>query len=224
MLGIRSLSFATRSASRPFYTASRLHLFKKTEELRKPEIKPGKVDSNTNSINTANANIIEPSTPQSSPILKRIPKFMHKYFANAATAPFSHITAFIILHEFSAIAPLLGIWYIIYKYNLNIPMDVPSWAIDKGTAFIDKSLANFDFAQFSINDKVRFVMAGGYSYVIVKFLFPLRVIFSFSFMPSFAKYFVLPFTSRFSRLFSKKKKNPIQVDNVKVKKIDKPRL
>lgn len=165
------------------------------------------------------------------PILKRMPRFMLPYTKNFIHAPVSHVTAFLVLHELSAVVPLVGIWYMFHKYQWAIPLDLPSWAIDKGTHIIDKSMAQFDFQNFSFQEKANFIMEGAYAYVIVKGLFPVRIIFSVLFMPFFAKYFVIPFTRMFS--FRKKKqvnsKGP-EVEQAKKatentqKKVTKPRL
>ncbi|CUM47898.1 unnamed protein product [Debaryomyces tyrocola] len=163
------------------------------------------------------------------PILKRMPKFMLPYTKNFIHAPVSHVTAFLILHELSAIVPLVGIWYVFHKYQWSIPLDLPSWAIDKGTHIIDKSMAQFDFRNFSFQEKANFIMEGAYAYVIVKGLFPVRIIFSVLLMPSFAKYFVIPFTRMFS--FRKRKQPKVpevepkkEGSEITQKKVTKPRL
>lgn len=160
----------------------------------------------------------------SHPILKRVPKFARKYCVRFIDAPFSHVTAFIVLHELTAIVPLIGIWWVLHKYQVHVPLDLPTWAVDKGTAIIDKLLESFDFTKFTLNDKFRLIMEGGYAYVIVKFLLPLRLVVSLGLMPWFARVFVLPITGLFKR---KKKPAKGAVDapaDVKIKKVTKPRL
>ncbi|KSA01641.1 uncharacterized protein AC631_02581 [Debaryomyces fabryi] len=168
-------------------------------------------------------------TVETHPILKRMPRFMLPYTKNFIHAPVSHVTAFLILHEISAIVPLVGIWYVFHKYQWSIPLDLPSWAIDKGTHIIDKSMAQFDFRNFSLQEKANFIMEGAYAYVIVKGLFPVRIIFSVLFMPYFAKYFVIPFTRMFSFRKKKQPKKPEIESNkegneITQKKVTKPRL
>ncbi|CCE83438.1 Piso0_004013 [Millerozyma farinosa CBS 7064] len=166
---------------------------------------------------------------QTHPILKRVPKFLRSYTRNFINAPVSHVTAFVILHELSAVVPLVGIWYIIHNYNFGIPLDLPSWAIEKGTKIIDSSLKSFDFSTFTLEDKAKFILEGAYSYAIVKSLFPLRIGFSLFFMPTFAKYFVVPFTRIFR--FRKHRKVPeakpgigSSTEKEEIKKLKKPRL
>lgn len=39
----------------------------------------------------------------------RLPRFLQRFVTPLRNAPFSHITAFIILHEITAIVPLIGL-------------------------------------------------------------------------------------------------------------------
>lgn len=209
----------TRLFTRGFAQSRSGYLFKK----RGNSVQTGKV--------TPVATSDVPSAPPNK-ILQRIPKFLQPYTKQFVNAPFSHVTAFLILHELTAIVPLVGIWYILHKYHITVPLDLPSWAIDKGTKIIDTSLKNFDFTDFTFNDKFNFVMEGAYAYVMVKFLLPVRLMFSLSCMPWFARVAVLPVTG----LFKKKKPSAkldvdveqitlqINPERVKLKKVDKPRL
>lgn len=163
------------------------------------------------------------------PILSKVPKFLRPYTTQFIHAPVSHVTAFLILHELTAIVPLVGIWYTLHQYHdlfMTASMDLPAWAIEKGTVLIDKAMKDWDFGDYSFNDKAKFIMEGAYAYVIVKALFPLRITFSLLGMPLFAKWFVLPFTKMFSR--KKPKQQPASTDvpaNTHTpKKVDKPRL
>ncbi|KAF2279893.1 uncharacterized protein EI97DRAFT_104871 [Westerdykella ornata] len=51
------------------------------------------------------------SSPQSriSRLNARLPRFLHKYTSALSSAPLTHITAFLLLHEITAIVPLLGL-------------------------------------------------------------------------------------------------------------------
>lgn len=152
-------------------------------------------------------------------ILAKFPRFLRPYAMRFATAPFLHVTAFLILHEISAIVPLIGIWYLIHHYGWNPPLDLPLWAIERGLKILDSSMTQFNYESYNIHDKVQFIMEGAYAFVIVKFMLPLRLMFSILFMPWFAKWFILPF----SRIF--RKKNPPVVPSAPVTKaIHKPRL
>lgn len=154
------------------------------------------------------------------PILKRVPKFLRPYTTSFINAPFSHVVSFVVLHEITAIVPLVGIWWYLHKYQVHLPIDLPSWAIDKGTKVIDSSLKKFDFTSFTLNDKFTFVTEGAYAFVIVKLLLPFRVAFSLVFMPVFARWFVIPFT----KMFKREKKVEVEVKPVTVKEVKQPRL
>lgn len=162
-------------------------------------------------------------------ILKRIPKFLRPYTTQFIYAPVSHVTAFVILHELTAIVPLVGIWYALHEYHdvlMATTLDLPTWALEKGTQVMDKVLKDWDFGSYSLHDKMKFISEGAYAYVIVKALFPVRLAVSILGMPFFAKWFVLPFT----RLFSRAKKNPnpevpqSPLEKHSAKKVEQPRL
>ncbi|KAG7192313.1 uncharacterized protein KQ657_002032 [Scheffersomyces spartinae] len=167
--------------------------------------------------------------PPPNAILKRVPKFMHQYVTQFANAPFSHVTAFVILHELTAIVPLVGIWYGLHNYvdhsSAIFAADLPSFAMDKASALVDKCLDLAGIAQISLQEKTRLVMEGAYSYAIVKALFPVRVMISLWGMPYFARWFVLPFTKMFSKRKPKTSENETnQLKKVESKRITKPRL
>ncbi|QFZ29822.1 putative MIOREX complex component [Clavispora lusitaniae] len=188
-----------------------------TEPLPKPEIKP------VAPITPKQSDAALEETYRKHPILKRVPRFLRPYTTQFIGAPVSHVTAFLILHEFTAIVPLVGLWYVFHQHHdlfMSASMDLPAWAIEKGTKVIDSAMANWDYGNYSLNDKVKFIMEGAYAYVIVKALFPIRLVFSLVGMPWFAKWFVLPFTKMFSRKAKPKSSTPVQT----VKKVEKPML
>lgn len=165
----------------------------------------------------------QPAASSAHPILKRVPRFLRPYTTQFIGAPVSHVTAFIILHELTAIVPLVGFWYVLHRYHdlfMSASLDLPAWAIEKGTKVIDKAMADWNFDDYSLNDKMRFIMEGAYAYVIVKALFPVRLAASLLGMPWFARWFVLPFTKMFSRKPPAAPAIPPQT----VKKVSKPRL
>lgn len=160
-------------------------------------------------------------------ILKRVPKFLRPYTTQFIYAPVSHVTAFLILHELTAIVPLIGVWYTLHQYHdvlMSSTLDLPTWALEKGTKVIDEVLKEWDFANYSLSDKMKFISEGAYAYVIVKAMFPLRLAVSLLGMPFFAKWFVLPFT----RLFGKKQATKKVPENPSkphvVKQVSKPRI
>lgn len=157
------------------------------------------------------------------PILKRVPRVLRPYTTRFIGAPLSHVTAFLVLHELTAIVPLVGLWYVFHQHHdvfMAGTMDLPAWAMEKGTKVIDKAMADWDFGNYSVNDKLKFIMEGAYAYVVVKALFPVRLAVSLLGMPWFARWFVVPFT----RLFSRKTPAKAATPEHTVKKVTKPRL
>uniref|UniRef100_A0A0L0P7I6 Uncharacterized protein n=1 Tax=Candidozyma auris TaxID=498019 RepID=A0A0L0P7I6_CANAR len=182
-----------------------------------------------------NQNQVDHQAFDKHPILSKVPRILRPWTTQFIHAPVSHVTAFLILHELTAIVPLVGIWYLLHSYHdllMVSSLDLPSWAIEKGTKIIDLAMVSFDWGNYSLNEKVQIIMEGAYAYVIVKALFPVRLAFSLLGMPWFAKWFVLPFTRMFSRrkaaktvpVEQQKLVPPTPTATHEVKKVDKPRL
>lgn len=79
---------------------------------------------------------IESEKYKNHPIIKRLPNSMKKYGKRFVNAPVSHLTAFVILHELTALAPFLGLWYAFHKVGF-LPTDIPSWILVKGSSVIE---------------------------------------------------------------------------------------
>lgn len=133
------------------------------------------------------------------PILKRTPKFLHRYFGRVLTAPGSHIVAFLILHEITAIVPLFALWYAFHHYGF-IPTGIPDWILGKGIDFVNVLAEKYNWGLMAkAADSSRILMEGAAAYSIVKITLPLRAAFSIMLMPWFARIFVLPITGLFKR-------------------------
>lgn len=132
------------------------------------------------------------------PIIKRLPKFLHPYTVRFLNAPVSHVTSFIILHEFTAIAPLFGLWSL-FSYLDYTPLGVPDFLLDKGTEFINVLADRNGWTDLKTEGGAKMVLQGAAAYAIVKILMPARAMLSLALMPWFAKWFVIPFTRIFSR-------------------------
>lgn len=200
--------------SRSLVTSPTLHLFKKTKLDVVADIKANAPEP-----------VVDKEGYDKHPILKRVPRILRPYTTQFIKAPVSHVTAFVILHEITAIVPLAGIWYLLHEHHdlfMLTTLDLPGWAMEKGTKIIDKAMVNWDYGDYSLADKVKFIKEGAYAYVIVKALFPVRLAFSLLGMPLFAKWFVLPFTRMFSR--KKPAPSPDVAPEHKPKPIEKPRL
>ncbi|WLF77292.1 hypothetical protein PVL30_001004 [Lodderomyces elongisporus] len=160
------------------------------------------------------------------PILKRIPKFLRNYASQFIHAPYSHLVAFLVLHELTAIIPLFGIWYYLHNHPGFIPMDLPQWALTKGASVMDKVLERMDW-HIDSSQKISVIMEGAYAYTIVKFLLPVRAIVSLAGMPFFAKWFVVPIANLPKNLREMRKiKQEIKEEEKKkqVKKVSNPKL
>lgn len=207
-----------RLGVRGFHGSATSYLFKKTDTLS-PVPQP---------LQPANA---DPDSAKFDrhPILKRIPRYFRPYATRFITAPVSHVTAFIILHELTAVVPLAGIWYVLHQHHdllMASTLDLPAWALEKGTKLIEKGIRDYDLGDILISEKIRFIKEGAYAYVIVKALFPVRIAISLLGMPWFAKWFVLPFTKMFSRKPTQKAQPESlpKPDTYVQKDIKKPRL
>lgn len=82
------------------------------------------------------------ANPKIQAIVSRLPKFMQKYGQRIVNAPMTHISSFLLLHEFTAIAPLFGLWYVFHHYGF-LPADIPSWMLMKGTTVIEGIVSTF---------------------------------------------------------------------------------
>ncbi|RCK55131.1 hypothetical protein Cantr_04019 [Candida viswanathii] len=163
------------------------------------------------------------------PILKRVPKFLRSYASKFINAPISHLISFLVLHELTAIIPLVSLWYFFHTHPNYVPMEIPGWALEQGAKVIDYVITKVTNWEVNSKDKMQMIIEGAYAFSIVKFLVPVRVVLSLYLMPWFAKWFVVPILNIFSNFRQivslKKKQGKAQAfEDVKTKKIDKPRL
>lgn len=132
-----------------------------------------------------------------------IPKFMRNYTSRIAKAPLSHVTSFLIVHELSAIVPLFGVWAGLYYFDY-VPLGIPDFVVQNGAQFI-RNFAERQGWTFIANAETgsKLVLQGAVAWGIVKALMPVRIAFSLWAMPGFARWIVVPVTSRVSSLFRK---------------------
>lgn len=76
-----------------------------------------KTATNTSSNPTVTTQSRLPSSKRIDRILNRTPKFLHKYLQTLRSAPVSHITSFLLLHELTAVIPLFGLVATFHYYN-----------------------------------------------------------------------------------------------------------
>ncbi|KAF1962591.1 hypothetical protein CC80DRAFT_400857 [Byssothecium circinans] len=156
---------------------------------------------------------------------RRMPKFLHKYTNALASAPVSHITSFLILHEITAIVPLFGL-AATFHYTHWLPTWFTEGAIvlqgverfgkyfkrkgwirseDAEEAELEVEMRRRDKAWNIGEGGVRLVVEFATAYAVTKALLPLRIIASVWATPWFAGKAVVPMMARFKRLLGKSK-------------------
>jgi hypothetical protein len=184
----------------------------------RPHIRPKRITRPNSTTTTA--------TPQSrvDRINRRLPAFLHKHTRALGTAPLSHITSFLILHELTAIIPLFGLAaYFHYTHWL------PSWFAEG--AFVlsgverfgryfrrkgwirsgeaeeaEREVAELQHEREAVKSEggVRLVVEFATAYAITKALLVPRIMFSVWATPGFARWTVVPAVRRFKGIFKKK--------------------
>lgn len=76
-----------------------------------------KTTVNTSSNATSTIQTSLPSSKRIDRVINRTPKFLHKYLQTLRSAPVSHITSFLLLHELTAVIPLFGLVATFHYYN-----------------------------------------------------------------------------------------------------------
>lgn len=144
----------------------------------------------------------------------RLPRFLQRFIVPLRHAPISHITAFLVLHEITAIVPLFALAGA-FHYFTWLPPYISEW---KWAHEGMKKYGNYMRRKGWISDDtkkgrwwgrseggVKIVVEIATAYAITKALLPLRLILSVWASPWFARWAVLPITGRISRMFSRTK-------------------
>ncbi|PVU88788.1 hypothetical protein BB559_005394 [Furculomyces boomerangus] len=118
-----------------------------------------------------------------------------KYKDGFKNRPGSHLTAFAILHEVTAIAPIFLIYYVLQEMDLEIPLSEN--VLKGGNRYINKLREVFGFEKLDEDSKVMVHLVA--SYGIVKAAMPLRIACCFALTPFVSRRFVEPI----SRLLGK---------------------
>lgn len=145
-----------------------------------------------------------------------VPRFLHRFTTPLATAPISHITSFLILHELTAIVPLLSLFGAFHYFNYLPPyITEGAWVkegIEKfGRYFRRKGWLGDEGGKRDVSWRygegaTRVLVEVGAAWAITKALLPLRLVLSVWGTPWFARWFVLPITGRLGRLFGRGQK------------------
>jgi len=141
---------------------------------------------------------------------------LHRFTTPLATAPISHITSFLILHELTAIVPLVSLFSAFHYFNYLPPyISEGAWVkegVEKfGGYFRRKGWLGDDGSRRDVSYRygegaTRVLVEVGAAWAVTKALLPLRLILSVWATPWFARWFVLPLTGRIGRLFGRGKK------------------
>jgi hypothetical protein len=74
-------------------------------------------------------------------ILSRLPPSLQKYTTNLRSAPVSHVVAFLLLHEITAVLPLLGLFGLFHYYSDHVPL---GWMLDRYGGYVREGAARFE--------------------------------------------------------------------------------
>lgn len=147
----------------------------------------------------------------------KLPQFLQRYTKPLISAPLTHISAFLILHEVTAVVPILG-FAAIFHYTNWLPAYISEWkwvseGIQKFGNYARKKgwLGNEETRNFRWWEKgeggLRIVVEFATAYAITKVLLPLRLVLSVWATPWFARFAVTPATKWFKQLFRAKSKS-----------------
>ena len=130
-----------------------------------------------------------------------MPKLMQKYAHLLRDKPVSHLIAFGVLHELTAIVPL-PLVYLSLSW-LDIPLPFPRAWLEEGNRRMNAMLQYFFKTQ--VKEDSRALMYMGMSYAAVKAALPLRIGLCLYWMPGFARIAVDPFRRLAMQLLRNKK-------------------
>ncbi|KAJ2704632.1 hypothetical protein FB645_003129 [Coemansia sp. IMI 203386] len=138
-------------------------------------------------------------TPSGSNSPQTSAKGWRKHLHAFRDRPASHITAFAVLHEVTAVAPLIGVYYLLKYFGPNIP--VPSKILEEGNRYINKIREYFGWPSLANDSPVLLHLAT--SYALVKAAAPLRIAVSVAMTPWVARWCVVPVARCFECLGNK---------------------
>jgi len=145
-----------------------------------------------------------------------VPGFLRPYTKRLIDAPISHVTSFLILHEITAVVPLLGLFGLFHYSNwLPETWTEGKWVKEgtekfsryfsrKGWIADDEDNMAGKRSKWTGEQGVRVVLEVAVAYAITKALLPARLILSVWATPWFARVFVLPITRLFGRLYRRR--------------------
>ncbi|KAH8805771.1 hypothetical protein F5884DRAFT_458196 [Xylogone sp. PMI_703] len=149
-------------------------------------------------------------------VLKRVPKPLRKYTDGLRNAPVSHVVAFLILHELTAIVPLVGLASL-FHYTQWLPTSFTnSEYISQGTERFGRYFRRKGWFGFSNEEQegntsgsrlngngTRILVEVATAYAITKVLLPARIILSVWATPWFARVFIGKIGGGIKKLFGR---------------------
>ncbi|EDO14388.1 hypothetical protein Kpol_193p2 [Vanderwaltozyma polyspora DSM 70294] len=135
--------------------------------------------------------------------LNRHPKFANYFDEISETGTITTLTSFLILHEATAILPLFIIWWFMYGLDMPEHTELPGFLssiMENCNAFIEKFVGKDKFVNL---DRNKLIMTGTLSYMIVKLLYPVRILFSLWAAPYFGKWLLMPVKTLRKLIFKK---------------------
>ncbi|KAJ1832443.1 hypothetical protein IWW55_002250 [Coemansia sp. RSA 2706] len=124
------------------------------------------------------------------------PRGWRKHLDRFRDRPASHITAFAVLHEITAIAPLAAAYYALDYYQ---PRTIfPDRVLEEGNRYINKLREYVGWEKLDESSPVLAHLAT--SYAVVKAAAPLRIAASVALTPWTAKWCVVPVAKTIERL------------------------
>ncbi|KAJ2096827.1 hypothetical protein GGI09_004161 [Coemansia sp. S100] len=113
--------------------------------------------------------------------------------------PASHITAFAVLHELTAVVPLVGVYYALDYLQPQMPF--PQSVLEEGNRYINKLRTYAGLEQLDADSPVLLHLAT--SYAVVKAAAPLRIAASLALTPWFSRWCIVPITRTVGKLWPK---------------------
>lgn len=152
-------------------------------------------------------------------IESRLPRFLRRFTTPLRHAPVSHISAFLILHELTAIVPLFGLAAFFHYSNWLPPYISEGKWVSEGTERFGRYLRKKGWITDDEGAKggkwygrgeggVRVVVELATAYAITKALLPLRLVLSVWATPWFARWTVLPVMGVVKRVWQRSGAKP----------------
>lgn len=160
-------------------------------------------------------------TSRISRLESRLPAFLRRYTLPLRSAPVSHITAFLLLHEITAVVPLFGLAGAFHYFDWLPPWIAEGAMVKTGVEKFgrymrrkgwidDGEVPGADGQQGRLGTNagkwwgrgeggVRIVVELATAYAVTKLLLPVRLVFSVWTTPAFARWTVLPVARWFKR-------------------------